>query len=93
MIFSMLIGRLIELMSAFVFFLFFNVSCNNLFKYYDRKLSCHSCLVRYHVEKTDSVFTRRAGSLPRHIKRSFRLRISSVNVTKSAGNCGFGHIY
>ena len=21
-----------------------------------------------------------------------RLRISSVNVTKSAGNCGFGHI-
>ena len=23
----------------------------------------------------------------------FPLRISSVNVTKSAGNCGFGHIY
>ena len=23
----------------------------------------------------------------------FLLRISSVNVTKSAGNCGFGHIY
>ena len=27
------------------------------------------------------------------IKRSFPLTISSVNVTKSAGNCGFGHIY
>ena len=26
-------------------------------------------------------------------KWSFPLRISSVNVTKSAGNCGFGHIY
>ena len=26
-------------------------------------------------------------------KRSFLLRISSVNVTKSAGNCGFDHIY
>ena len=28
-----------------------------------------------------------------HKKRSFPLRISSVNVTKSAGKCGFGHIY
>ena len=26
-------------------------------------------------------------------KLSFPLKISSVNVTKSAGNCGFGHIY
>ena len=26
-------------------------------------------------------------------KWSFPLRISSENVTKSAGNCGFGHIY
>ena len=26
-------------------------------------------------------------------KWSFRLRISSVNVTKSTGNCGFGQIY
>ena len=26
-------------------------------------------------------------------KRSFLLRISSVNVTKSAVSCGFGHIY
>ena len=26
-------------------------------------------------------------------KRSFALSISSVNVTKSAENCGFGHIY
>ena len=27
-----------------------------------------------------------------HKKLSFPLRISSVNVTKSAGNCEFGHI-
>ena len=28
-----------------------------------------------------------------HKKRSFPLRISSVNVTKSGGSCGFGHIF
>ena len=28
-----------------------------------------------------------------HTKWSFPLRISSVNVTKSAVSCGFGHIY
>ena len=28
-----------------------------------------------------------------HKKWSFHLRISSVNVTKSVGNCQFGHIY
>ena len=27
------------------------------------------------------------------IAQTFPQRISSVNVTKSAGNCGFGHIY
>ena len=26
-------------------------------------------------------------------KKSFPLKISSVHVNKSAGNCGFGHIY
>ena len=31
--------------------------------------------------------------LPLHKKWSFPLRISSVNVTKSAVFCGFGHIY
>ena len=31
--------------------------------------------------------------LTHHKKLSFPLRISLVNVTKSAGNCGFGHIY
>ena len=30
---------------------------------------------------------------PLHKKWSFRLRISSVNVTKSADSCGFGHIH
>ena len=33
------------------------------------------------------------SALSLHKKSSFPLRISSVNVTKSAGNCGFGHIY
>ena len=28
-----------------------------------------------------------------HKKLSFQLRISSVNVTKSTDNCGYGHIY
>ena len=28
-----------------------------------------------------------------HKKWSFALRIASLNVTKSAGNRGFGHIY
>ena len=28
-----------------------------------------------------------------HKKRSFPLRISSVNVTKSIVSCGFGHVY
>ena len=31
--------------------------------------------------------------LPLHKKWSFALEISSVNVTKSTGNCEFGHIY
>ena len=28
-----------------------------------------------------------------HCTKSFSLMISSVNMAKSAGNCGFGHIY
>ena len=32
-------------------------------------------------------------SMTLHKKWSFPLSISSVNETKSAGNCGFGHIY
>ena len=28
-----------------------------------------------------------------HKERNFPLRVSSVNVTKSAGDCEFGHIY
>ena len=34
-----------------------------------------------------------AGAPALHKKSSFLLRIFSVNVIKSAGNCGFGHIY
>ena len=32
-------------------------------------------------------------TLALHKNWSFQLRISSVNVSKYAGNCGFGHIY
>ena len=37
----------------------------------------------------------RAGSsyMSLHKKWSFPLRISSINLIQSAGNCGFGHIY
>ena len=38
-------------------------------------------------------FSDHLGEQTRHKKWNFSLRISSVNVTKSAGNCGFGHIY
>ena len=34
-----------------------------------------------------------SGCFSLHKKWSFALRISSVNVPKSARNCGFGHIY
>ena len=37
--------------------------------------------------------TRANNLLTLHKKIIFPLRISSVNVTKSAENCGFGHIY
>ena len=35
----------------------------------------------------------RKASHTLHKNRSFPLKISPVNVTRSAGNCGFGHIY
>ena len=41
--------------------------------------------------KNNSLSTLISSTL--HKKWSFPLRISSVNVTKSAGNSGYGHIY
>ena len=38
------------------------------------------------IDKTMKMYTL-------HKKWSFLLRVSSVNVTKSADFCGFGHIY
>ena len=38
-------------------------------------------------------YERKSEKNPLHKKRSFPLRISLVNVSKSAGNCGFAHIY
>ena len=40
----------------------------------------------------DKVVTNFCENTPQKIK-FFALTISIVNVTKSAGNCGFGHIY
>ena len=41
---------------------------------------------QYQVEnRVDSAFTTKKWSFPKWI--------SSINVTKSAGNCGFAHIY
>ena len=40
-----------------------------------------------------NVLQRLTTQYPLHKKWSSPLKISSVNVTKSAGNCGFGHIY
>ena len=49
--------------------------------------SCHFVVFRSDLHYVKYVET------PLHKKWSFPLRISSVNVTKSAANCGFGHIY
>ena len=48
--------------------------------------------IMFQVDK-QSVSTSRNVEFALHKKSSFTWRISSVNVTKSAGNCGFGHIY
>ena len=44
------------------------------------------------LTKTENLH-KRALRFTLHKNWSFRLRVSSVNVTKSSGNCGFGHIY
>ena len=50
--------------------------------------SVTATVVRWRTSSCKSVF-----SVALHKKGSFPIRISLVNVTKSAGNCGFGHIY
>ena len=42
---------------------------------------------------SEANLTMRAAIIPAAQKWSFLLRISSANMTKSVGNCGFGHIY
>ena len=48
-------------------------------------------ILREYTSKEKKVKDLAVSSLQK--KWSFPLRISSVNVTKSVGNCGFGHIY
>ena len=47
----------------------------------------HAVVIFYNTVLTQSF------AVNLHKKRSLPLNISSVNVTKSVGNCGFGHIY
>ena len=71
-----------------------------LHKYYI--VFCTVCCLRY-VLKTSRLIHKICWNcffrtvyfkkeIPLHKKWSFQLRIFSVNVTKSARNCGFGHI-
>ena len=56
----------------------------------------YSILTKFSEVFCDFLFLKvgfQALHLPLHKNWRFPLRISSVNMTKSAGNCGFGHIY
>ena len=55
-------------------------------------------IIRGHTVKQGKVFKKNLArlnqiSMPLHKKSSFPLRISSINVAKSAVSSGFGHIY
>ena len=51
----------------------------------------HEILLRTHFAEAKKKSS--CQHIPLHKKWSFPLTTSSVNVTKSAGNCEFGHIY
>ena len=90
--------------SRWEWFLFFNIfMCNPLAALsgtcQDTKMKIFAKIV--HGWKPLSVFGKKdlrclkrfSTPLSLHKKWGLRLRISSVNETNSAGNCGFGHIY
>ena len=57
-------------------------------------LDCFGLKLSFHEKiRTEITFIHDVETVSLHKKWSFPLRISSANVTKSAGNCLFGHIY
>ena len=61
-------------------------------------LDFNPCLLPTLIQRLLSLLTRldpkcRPCAQSLHRKSSFPLRISSVNVTKSADSCGFSHLY
>ena len=72
-------------------------------QYVNSRTSHLRCSIKKAVLKNVAIFTGKhlclslkdteAQVFSLHKKSSFPLRISSVNVTKSAVSCGFGHIY
>ena len=53
----------------------------------------HTNLFHHRHHEQDRELSKLIWQLTLHKKWSFPLRISSVNKTKSAVSCGFGHIY
>ena len=66
-----------------------NLGCTVIFKSTALQEKSETYLGYYEISVTE-IF-RENKSL--HLKMKFSLKISSVDVTKSAVSCGFGHIY
>ena len=76
---------------------------NSVFGHFSRSRTLHLYMIKirhgYQIHRLQNylkiVYVDKKLALRKtlHKKWNFPLRISSVNVTKSAGNCGFGHIY
>ena len=67
----------------------FSVFSSNAGKYEPEKLWIQTLFTQWLLV----LFTNVNPFWALHKKWSFPLRISVVNVTKSTGNCGFGHVY
>ena len=57
------------------------------------KKKSHLLLQLQNLLDTINMKTTLVWKCPLQKKKKIPLKISSVNVTKSAGNCGFGHVY
>ena len=67
---------------------------DGLFHFFSVLYSC--CVKTINTVKmrpSSAIWNHPSRCVPLHKKWSFLLRISFVNVSKSAGYCGFGHIY
>ena len=73
-----------------------SMKAKHAWSYFETLLSLHILRAIYsteHLKRSSKMFLRLLHSSTAQKKSSFLLRISSVNVTISAGNCGFGHIW